>query len=436
MKKMFSLVFSLFLALSLAACGSGGNSGKDSTGQTNNSSGGEITGQTIKVLVSEEPGNGNPFATALRDWEAATGNKVDIIVIPYDDQLAKFPAMAKNKDLPDLISTTRLHQLYPDEFVDMSTVVDTSEFVPTALKIVGKDYLSDKIVGLPIQYTTTNIYYNKDAFEKAGLNVPTVDQPWTLDELYANAAVLQEKGGVKYGFAADPSRARYDNLVYANGGSLVEKAGDSFAVAVNSPQNVATLERFIEENNKVMPKAIWSGGTSDNPADYFKNGDVGIYLSGSWNYSSFSNDIKSFKFGVMPSPKGSAGRSAIIGGGAVAVPENAKNKEAAKSFVQWFFEQDNFKNYLNNDKGLSALNNVIYEPQTEEGKKDYQILQAEVGNVSDLFMIDESSAWRTFLDNEYRDAIKRAVSGEITAKQALDGFAKALAEKSGWSMKY
>ena len=43
-----------------------------------------------------------------------------------------------------------------------------------------------------------------------------------------------------------------------------------------------------------------AGGSSDNPGDYFKNGDVGIYFSGSWNYNPFVQDITSFKFGVMP----------------------------------------------------------------------------------------------------------------------------------------
>ena len=42
------------------------------------------------------------------------------MVIPYDDQLTKFPLMAKNNDLPDLLSTTRLARLYPDEFEDLS----------------------------------------------------------------------------------------------------------------------------------------------------------------------------------------------------------------------------------------------------------------------------------------------------------------------------
>lgn len=54
--------------------------------------------------------------------------------------------------------------------------------------------------------------------------------------------------------------------------------------------------------------------------------------------------------------------------------------------------------------------------------------------MTDTFMVDESSAWRTYKDNEYRDYIKRAVSGELSAKDALDSFAKELSESSGWSI--
>ena len=429
MVKKLAAILSLIMVVSLTACGfNSGSNSKESNAGTNG-------GQTIKVMLSEEPGKGDAFVTALHAWEAATGNKVNIMVIPYDDQLTKFPAMAKNNDLPDVIASTRLHQLYPDEFMELSKVVDPAKFETTALKIVGKDYLSDKITGLPLQLTTTNMYYNKNAFAVAGLQAPAFEKPWTWDELYKNAALLQKNGGVKYGLAVDCSRARYDILMYANGGSLVEKAGNAFAITVNSAKNIATLERFIQENNKIMPKSIWSGGTTDNPADYFKNGDIGIYLSGSWNYSSFASDISAFKYGVMPSPKGDACAAAIIGGSALAIPEKAKNKEVAISFIKWMYADENFQAFLNNDKGLSALKSVVYKPADEKSAADYAVLQAEVKLVPDSFMVDESSAWRNYLDNEYRDAMKQAVSGEITAKQALDGFAKELAEKSGWSIK-
>ena len=86
--------------------------------------------------------------------------------------------------------------------------------------------------------------------------------------------------------------------------------------------------------------------------------------------------------------------------------------------MKWFFEEGNFKNYLQDDKGLSALKNVVYEPSDEGAAADYKILQEEVSYVTDTFMVDESSAWRTYKDNEYRDYIKRAVSGELSAKDA------------------
>lgn len=435
MKKMGKTVMAALaatvMAASLTACAGGASKGE--SGSTTAAGGG--TEKTLKVLAPEEPGSEDALNNAIDKWAAEAGVKIERIIISHDDQLTKFPSMAKNKDLPDLIQTTRLHQLYPEEFVDMSGVVDLNLFEDSALKIVGKDYKSDKISGLPSQFTTTNFYYNADAFEAAGLEVPTVDKPWTWEELYKNALKLQNTGTVKYGFAADVSRARYDILMYANGGSLTVKDGDTFKVAVNSPANVATLDQFVKANaDGIMPKAIWAGGSTDNPVEYFKNGDVAILLSGSWNYNSMTNDVTKFKFGVMPTPKGSVSQAAIIGGSALAVPENAKNKALAEEFIKWFYTEANFKEYLQNDKGLSSLKSVVYEPADEKAAADYEILQAEVGNVTDTLMVDESSAWRTYKDNEYRDYIKRAVSGEMTAQQALDAFAKELAESSKWAM--
>lgn len=391
---------------------------------------------TLKVLLSEEPSASDALFTTLKAWEAATGNKVEPLVIPYDDQLTKFPQMAKNNDLPDLVATTRLTRLYPEEFVDLGKELDISRFEERAVQIIGQDYTSDKKSTLPLQFTITAVYYNKTAFEKAGLTVPTVDARWTMDQVYENAKLLMEKGGVKYGMAVDGSRARYDNLMYMNGGSMVVKDGDQFKVAINSPENIATLETFIAKNNEgLLPKGIWAGGTTDNPADYFANGDLGIYFSGSWNYNRFFSAELPFEFGVMPSPVGKVGGSAILGGSGLAVPNNAKNKELGLSFIKWLYEEQDgqhFRDYLSIDKGLSSLKNVTYVPESENAKADYAVLQAEVGQVTDLFSVDESSSWRNFLDNEYRDAIKQAVHGSLTAAEALGGFAEALAEKSDW----
>lgn len=437
MKKALSLALAAAMAASLAACGgSPAASTASSAATTDTASSGAASsgGQTLKVMLSEEPGEGDAFATTLNKWADETGNTVDIMVIPYDDQLTKFPLMAKNNDLPDLLSTTRLARLYPDEFEDLGQYIDTSIFEPQALQIISQNYLTDKLSVLPQQFTITNVFYNKDAFEAVGLECPTVDDRWTMDEIYEAAKKLQDSGAVKYGMAMDASRARYDNMMYMNGGSLVEKDGDSFKVVADSQQNIDTLQAFVDANNSgIMPKAIWAGGSSDNPGDYFKNGDVGIYFSGSWNYNPFVQDITSFKFGVMPSPVGSASGSAILGGAGLAVPTNAKNKDLAVEFLKWFYTDKNFADYLALDKGLSSLKSVTYEPADPDRAADYKVLQAEVGQTTDAFAIDESSEWRNYYDNEYRDALKQAVNGDLTPSAALTEFATALADKAGWA---
>lgn len=435
--KRFLTILPLTLAMLLTtACGGAKNESSQSTAEAVTKESAPVVeeGQTMTVLLSEEPSDEDSLGKMLKLWEEETGNIIDMQIISYDDQLTKFPSMAKNNDLPDLIVTTRLHRLYPEEFLDMSEYFDLSIFEDSAVKIIGKDYTLDKITGLPLQFSTTCLFYNETAFEKANIEVPATDKPWTWDELYQYAEKLQSEGGVKYGFAADVSRARYDILMYANGGSLTVADGDTFKVNVNCAQNVDTLQKFVEANKTVMPQALWSGATSDNPADYFKNGDVGIYLSGSWNYNSFATDITNFEFGVMPSPKGTAGQSAIIGGSGLAIPENASHRDLAISFLEWLYTPENFQKYLQSDKGLSSLRDVIYQPETEKAISDFEVMQAEASYVTDTFMVDENSSWRTYKDNEYRDYIKRAVAGELTAQEALDAFAKELSESSGWKI--
>ena len=261
-----------------------------------------------------------------------------------------------------------------------------------------------------------------------------MDDRWTMDEVYEAAKKLQDSGAVKYGMAMDASRARYDNLMYMNGGSLWSRRTATPSRSLQTASRTLTPCRPLSMPTTAASCPRPSGrGSSDNPGDYFKNGDVGIYFSGSWNYNPFVQDITSFKFGVMPSPVGSAGGSAILGGAGLAVPTNAKNKDLAIEFLKWFYTDKNFADYLALDKGLSSLKSVTYEPADPDQAADYKVLQAEVGQTTDAFAIDESSEWRNYYDNEYRDALKQAVNGDLTPSDALTEFATALADKAYWA---
>ena len=152
-------VLTLSMAAALTACGGSDSAKKGGETAAAAESSGPITGQTLSVMLSEEPGEQDALGNVLNHWAEESGNTIKKIIISHDDMRSKFPAMAKNKDLPDIVSTTFLHQIYPDEFVNMEDVVDLSKFNQSALNIVGKSYSSDAITGITEQFTTTCVFY-------------------------------------------------------------------------------------------------------------------------------------------------------------------------------------------------------------------------------------------------------------------------------------
>lgn len=423
-KKVLVLATLACLVLLLGACGKAKKESKESS-------------DTLTVMFESDPTKSNPeFYLALKAWAEETDHKIKELVIPYDDQLTKFPQMVKNNDAPDLVATTRLNRQFSDDFMDLSKVIDIENFDQNALKLIGypNKENKDKLTGIPYNYTITMYIYNKEAFEQAGITVPTSDSPWTLDELYKNAEILQQKGGVKYGLAVDYSTNRYDNLIYSNGGSVAKEVNNEVHVKVNSKENISTLEKFVELNESgVIPKVVWTGGSAANPADYFTNGDLGIYLSGSWAYRDMLEKSK-VEFGILPSPMGSAARSSLGGGGNLAIPELAANAELSQEFLKWFYEKENLQNYMNESKTVSFVEGINYNPEDEKTKADWEIINAEAKLIPEDYVFDTKSGYTDFAYIDYRDAIKKAVAGEQTPKEALDDFAKLLSEKMDWKL--
>ena len=90
-----------------------------------------------------------------------------------------------------------------DSFIEADEDCDLS-YYPESL-LVPLRY-EDQLYALPQEVSPYVIYYNKDMFEAAGLEMPTDD--WTIDEFYEAAKALTdpEKNvyGYRYASGADP----------------------------------------------------------------------------------------------------------------------------------------------------------------------------------------------------------------------------------------
>ena len=334
MKKALSLALAAAMAASLAACGgSPAASTASSAATTDTAASGAASagGQTLKVMLSEEPGEGDAFATTLNKWADETGNTVDIMVIPYDDQLTKFPLMAKNNDLPDLLSTTRLARLYPDEFEDLGKCIDTSIFEPQALQIISQNYLTDKLSVLPQQFTITNVFYNKDAFDACGIT----DTPKTWDEFLTVCQTLKDNGYEP--LALDGAYANfnfYNHLVRHLGEDAIAELGKNGGWADNEAAVTAAQEIIDFVNAGYLAE----GAPDAYPASQTKVGLGTAAMIVCANYVTSEVDAAvgepvNWGFFNYPEVEGNVDASAYAGANSLAISSNCENPQAAFDFI-------------------------------------------------------------------------------------------------------
>lgn len=148
---------------------------------------------------------------------------------------------------------------------DKNLVVDLSEKMKKDNDFNEDDYVStffeqgkddnDKIFGIPAYGTTQVLYYNKNAFNKAGIDPNNIK---TWQDLAQAASKIKNDGEYTYGW--EPMWGA-DNLIDAslsNGGTIFSKDGKK--VTINSKEWVEVWSNFEKWIHDDKTMAIHSGG--------------------------------------------------------------------------------------------------------------------------------------------------------------------------------
>jgi sn-glycerol 3-phosphate transport system substrate-binding protein len=206
-----ALALTLLLLLLVAACGGGDDD--DGGAGDGSGNGGDLAAQ-CPVGAIEEAGGG---PIAITYWHSMTSNNLETLQAlvtrfnaeqqevkvnlvnqtSYDDTLTKYRAALGSGTLPDLVQI---------QDVDARLVVDSQSVLPAEACVEASDFdmsdVHERITSYytldgalqAVPFTTSNpiLYFNKKAFEKAGLDPNT--PPTTLDELRAAAEKLKAAG--------------------------------------------------------------------------------------------------------------------------------------------------------------------------------------------------------------------------------------------------
>ena len=225
-----------------------------------------------------------------------------------------------------------------DQLLDLNGYIDGSDIdLANYPEGLGQIYnLNGKQYGIPKDYDTIGLWYNKTMFDEAGVSYP--DETWTWDDIRSAAEKLTKSDGSQYGFLAGlHSQEGYYNFVYQNGGTIVT---DDKKSGYDDPKTIEAMEYYFEfVRDGLSPKI-----TNDSErSEAFQNGLVAMAMFGSWNLSGFAaNEYIAANCDVAVLPKANnGGQSSIFNGLGNCIAVNTKHPDECWKWIE----------YLSNEAG-------------------------------------------------------------------------------------
>ena len=361
-----------------------------------------------------------PIAQELwaKDYPDVTLN---IQALPVNGYLDKFTAAALGGSPPDIVdidttwvSTVAAQGLLQplDDLVPQLPVADIAPAVWNASQFKGVQYAVPNRSGPGIYY------YNKTAFDKAGVPYPTND--WNYDDLLAMVQKLNIPGE-QYGIGipadiSDPSNVTtmFAPILWAMGGDFL--TADGTAPAINNAEGVKAITYWSDLylKYKVAPEGTPNFTTTRDIQPLFEANKIALIAQGSNAFDAFKKN-PDLKWGMALMPGGiSRG-----GGWTMGVPEGAANPEGAKQFILWLSQPEIMAKVMN--RTPSNLKAQALPPWNDPEKAIFS--EAEAGarsapSVAGWFQMQEA----TIVE------LQKILVGQSTPQQAADAAAAKIAQ--------
>ena len=197
----------------------------------------------------------------------------------------------------------------------------------------------DGMFGLPRDFQTIVLFYNKDMFDAGGVAYPTAD--WTYDDLRNAASQLTKdtNGDGKidqFGYSPDlwDFEPGMSEIIWGYGGDLI--SADHTKTLVGEPKARQALQ-FLHDMmfvDKSIPDTNTSSEYADDP---FLAGASAMTTIGHWVVPGYAE--ANFKWDVAPIPKGPAGQATSVNSAGFVVAKDSKNPDAAFEFLKYVLSE-------------------------------------------------------------------------------------------------
>lgn len=278
-------------------------------------------------------------------------------------------------------------------FMQGANGLDTSHWPGT---MVQAGEVDGATYWLPFNVSVPVLYYNKEAFEEAGLPGP----PETWDQFFEYAEKLTKKdsSGVvtRTGLAMWNISWPLVTAVWSNGGEFTSR--DYSSITFDDPAIVDIMTKFqtlIKDGAAVIPSSASGGHRAE-----FINGKAAMILDSPAPFGDIYKQAIGFTPMVAQYPAGTAGKVYAPGGGGIVMIATcpAEKQEAAWAFMKYMLSPESLA-YYGEQSGYA-----IFTPEARELAADflkderYAIMNDAAQYLRGDFSMNVSPAVRTAFD--------------------------------------
>lgn len=216
--------------------------------------------------------------------------------------------------------------------------------------------------GVPNHTDVSALIYNKSHFEKAGItDVPqTLDTAWSWEQFVEVLQKLKGANGDAAPFAFNYQlygAYRWYNTLFQAGGAVLD---DTYkAVALNTDQARKGLEwtKSLYTQGLHAPSVLVKRPTY--PDEIFPTQKISMIQAGDFLIPSLDATIKKkFEWGATFLPH-DVGAATDLGGNAVVVTDQSKNKEVAAEFAKFLATKENMQLFCEQTGVLPVRNELV-----------------------------------------------------------------------------
>lgn len=318
-----------------------------------------------------------------------------------------------------------VYQLMEDAGVD----IDWSRYLQAVLSYYMN--ADGNLMSMPFNSSTPIMYYNVDAFKKAGIAPLSKTDPITWDELGEITKKIVDAKITPAGMVtAWQSWTQIENYSAIHNIPFASKAngyeGLDTELEINNPMvinHIARLKSWADDN-----RFMYGGQKYQGPKSEFIAQNAAVYIDSISGIAKLKKAVQDFKWDAAPLPieKGTKPQNSIIGGASLWVLQGHTKEEykGVAAFLK-FLASNEMQEYWHKETGYFPITIDAYEALKAKGYYDENPLQ-EVG-ISQLNRATPTKISRGLrlgyfvqIRNIINEELEQVWNGKKTPKEALD----------------